>query len=241
MHLRVQVVSGLTLEGDIQSLRHDFLSICRKAMTVCSLSGRWLERLSALAPLGAVLLTTVFVCGCDSKPSSSVSFPDDSAITQALQADFANDPESRQAHELVKQLGGEQGSLQFKITRVVVRQGVHEAHYDAELKLAQDGAESLRQVLLALVPANQNPPDTTLAGVQKWLDEQVRAQEGVQPEQAAALRAAIDKLSKCYSKAQSGDVVPLMTGVRATLLPARDGWYAEKAPSPNIQLRCLPV
>lgn len=195
-----------------------------------------------------VLSTLAALSGCDpvgTPPGRAAgpTYPEDEQITKALQEDYAQDPSSAQARDLVRRLGGDQGTLQYAVRRVVYRQPAYEVHYDVALKLAQDGAESLRALYASMVPAPEDAKlqDKSLAGYEQWLAAQAQALEKTDKAQAAALRRSVETLGKCYRERKSGETVDLMGGLRALVSPARDGFYAEKLESPRLQLVCLPA
>ncbi|RYF42251.1 MAG: hypothetical protein EOO27_45390 [Comamonadaceae bacterium] len=174
---------------------------------------------------------------------SGISFPADTDIATALQANFAQDPNSAKARELVKLLGGEKGQLDYKVHQVIYRQGAFETRYDVSLRMGQGGAESLQKLYATMIPKEEAAklPEQTLAAYEKSLGDSAAALEKSNPQQAAALRATLDNLGKCYRDAKANDSVALMNGLSALISPARDGWYADKLQSPQVELRCLPL
>ncbi|RYF81481.1 MAG: hypothetical protein EOO29_10405 [Comamonadaceae bacterium] len=194
--------------------------------------------MSPVLALGAVL------AACDAGRSSAVDFPDDAQIVSALRADFTEDPNNARARTLITQLGGEKGTLDYAIRRVVSRQGAFEAHYDVTLRMGQAGDASLSQLYAQMIPAEEAaklPQPVTLAEQEKWLRQQAEALQKSSPQEGAALAATLDALGPCYREAKAGDSVTLMTGLAALLSPTRDGWYAERLQSPRVELRCLPA
>lgn len=174
---------------------------------------------------------------------NGVSFPGDADIASALNANFAQDPNSAKARELVQLLGGDKGQLDYKVHQVIYRQGVFEVFYDVKLRMGQGGAESLQKLYATMIPKEEAAklPAQTLAAYEKWLGDSANALEKSNPPQAAALRASLETLGKCYRDAKADDNVALMDGLGALISPAREGWYADKLPSPQVALRCLPL
>lgn len=218
-----------------------------------SFSGHPFHRVLSLRrslPAVVLLAAAAGLAGCDrpaaqgrGTPHAGIVFPADGDIDQALQAAFAQDPGNAKARELVRLLGGEQGRLEYKVHRVVYRQGAFEARYDVALHMGQDGAESLRQLYATMVPADEAAKlqDKSLDGYEQWLRRSAEALDKAAPQQAATLRASLAALGSCYRERKSGDSVALMQGLGALVSPARDGWYAEKMQSPGLQVLCLPV
>ena len=180
--------------------------------------------------------------GAGSGPAG-IAFPDDAAITQALKTDFDGNPDNAAARELIATLGGDKGRLDYRIHRVVFRQGAFEAQYDVSLHLSRAGGESLQQLYGNMIPkeAREKLQEQTLAAYETWLTGQAAAGEKTDATQAAALRRSLATLNECYKAAKPGDDVLLMQGLAALVSPARDGWYAEKLESPQLRLRCLPL
>ncbi len=180
------------------------------------------------------------MAGCGPSP---IAYPPDADIVAALRANFQEAPDNARARELVAQLGGPQGALDYSIRRVVWRQGAFETHYDVQLRMGQAGADSLLALYAQMVPAQaqQQLADKTLQAHAQWLRAHADQLAKTAPQQAERLRASLDSLNACYAKAVAGDTVPLMTGLGALLSPARDGWYAERLHSAGLQLRCLPL
>lgn len=189
----------------------------------------------------------VLLSACDRKGTGAghagIAFPDDAAITQALKTDFDGNPDNAAARELIATLGGAQGRLDYRIQRVVSRQGAFEAQYDVSLHLSRAGAESLQQLYGNMIPKDvrEKLPEQTLAAYETWLAGQAASGEKADAAQAAALRRSLATLDECYKNAKAGDDVTLMQGLAALVSPARDGWYAEKLESPRLRLRCLPL
>lgn len=198
--------------------------------------------LTACLGTGAAALVAMLLAGCDARSSASLGFPDDSQITDALRADFAEDPNNARARALIAQLGGDKGSLDYAVKRVVSRQGAFEAHYDVTLRMGQDGADSLSKLYGQMIPAEEAAklPQQTLPEQEKWLRQQADGLQKTNPQEAEALRATLDALGPCYRDVKAGGRVPLMSGLAALLSPTRDGWYAERLQSPRVQLTCLP-
>jgi hypothetical protein len=191
------------------------------------------------AALGAAALC---LAGC--KPGAGgISFPADSDISQALQANFEQDANNAKARELIQTLGGEKGQLDYKVRKVIYRQGAFEAQYDVSLRMGQSGAESLQKLYATMVPKEEAAklPDQGVTAYEKWLADNAQALDKGNPQQAAALRETLQNLGKCYREAKAGDSVTLMEGLGALISPARDGWYADKLQSAQARLRCLPV
>lgn len=178
--------------------------------------------------------------GCGPAP---IAYPPDTDIVAALRANFNEAPDNARARELVAQLGGKQGTLDYGIRRVVWRQGAFETHYDVQLRMGQAGADSLLALYAQMIPAEarQQLPDQALQAHAQWLRAHADQLAKTAPQQSERLRATLDSLDACYAKAAVGDTVPLMTGLGALLSPARDGWYAERLQTAGLQLRCLPL
>ncbi|AMM24595.1 hypothetical protein [Variovorax sp. PAMC 28711] len=203
---------------------------------------------SRVFPLVIVVVAcSLTACHRDSDSAAvtrnGVTFPADADIASALQANFAQDPNSAKARELVQLLGGEKGQLDYKVRKVIYRQGAFETLYDVSLRMGQGGADSLQKLYATMIPKEEAAklPEQTLAAYEKWLADSAAALEKTQPQQAVALRATIDNLGKCYRDAKANDSVALMDSLGALISPARDGWYADKLQSPQVQLRCLPL
>lgn len=198
-----------------------------------------------LAVVGCALL----LAACDGSGNhgkagtGSVAFPADAEITQALKADFEQDANNAKAQELVRTLGGEGGALEYRIKRVIYRQGAFETHYDVDLRMGQAGEQSLKSLYLAMIPKEQAAklPEQSQAEARKWLLGNADSQQAANPQQAAALRASVEALDKCYGAAKPKDAVVLMEGLAALVSPAREGWFAEKMQSAGASLRCLPL
>ena len=201
-------------------------------------------RLSAGMAAGALLVS---LTACERPGAGArhdgIAFPDDTAITQALKTDFDSNPDNAAARELIATLGGAQGRLDYRIQRVVYRQGAFEARYDVSLHLARTGAESLQQLYGNMIPkeVREKLPEQTLAAYETWLAGQAASGDKSDAAQAAALRRSLATLNECYRNAKAGDDVLLMQGLAALVSPARDGWFAEKLESPQLRLRCLPL
>ncbi len=172
-----------------------------------------------------------------------LAFPSDAQVTAALQQQFASDPNSASARELVKTLGGEQGELRYRIQRVVYRQGAFEAQYDAVLHLGQPGAQSLAALYAGMIPdaERQKLKAQTLEAYEAWLTQQAASVEKSAPDQARALTRTVEVLGKCYRQAPAGADVVVMQGLSALLSPERKGLYAEKLPSDRATILCLPT
>lgn len=174
---------------------------------------------------------------------NAITFPGDADIAAALQANFLQDPNNAKARELVQLLGGDKGRLDYKVNKVIYRQGAFETLYDVSLTMGQPGAESLQKLYASMIPKEEAAklPEQTLAAYEKWLSDSAAALEKSNPQQATALRATLDNLGKCYRTVAANSSVALMDGLGALISPARDGWYADKLQSPQVQLRCLPL
>ncbi|VWX61736.1 conserved exported hypothetical protein [Burkholderiales bacterium 8X] len=196
---------------------------------------------SLVAAATACLALTACSRGADDR--HGIHFPSDSDIAQALQVDLDKDPNSAKAREMVKTLGGDQGTLDYKVQKVIYRQGAFEAHYGVSLRMARSGEESLQRLYASMIPADalKQIPEQTLASYEKWLADSAASMEKSDPRQAAALKASLESLGKCYRQAKANDRVELMAGLTALISPARDGWYADKLQSPSAQLHCLPL
>lgn len=175
--------------------------------------------------------------------SNGIRFPDDAQITQALQANFGEDPNNAKARELIQVLGGEKGQLDYRIRRVIWRQGAFETQYDVSLKMGQPGAVSLQKLYATMVPKDEAAklPEQTLQAYEDWLKNNAATLEKSNPQQAQALRASLDNLGKCYREAKPDERIALMNGLGALISPAREGWYADRLQSPSVELRCLPL
>ncbi|MCS4509689.1 hypothetical protein [Xylophilus ampelinus] len=187
----------------------------------------------------------MFLTACDRPGAghSAVGFPDDAAIGQALKADFDGNPDNASARELVATLGGAKGRLDYRVQRVVYRQGAFEAQYDVSLHLSRSGTDSLQQLYGNMIPKDvrEKLSEQTLAAYETWLAGQAATDDKSDAAPAAALRRSLATLNECYKSAKAGDDVLLMQGLAALISPARDGWYAEKLESPRLRLRCLPL
>ena len=196
----------------------------------------------------AAVMAVALLSGCERAGNTgavtrnTISFPGDGDISAALQANFVQDPNTAKARELVQLLGGEKGRLDYKVNKVIYRQGAFEALYDVSLKMGQPGAESLQKLYATMIPKDEAAklPDQSLAAYEKWLADSAATLEKSSPQQATALRATLDNLGKCYRTVKADESVALMDGLGALISPARDGWYADKLQSPQVQLRCLP-
>jgi len=197
----------------------------------------------AVPAVALALILTACGRGESGSAHDGIGFPADSAIAQALQQDFAQNPGNAQARTLIATLGGDKGALGYKIHRVIYRQGAFEAQYDVSLHMAQAGKDSLQKLYAGMVPEDQRAklPEQTLPAYEKWLGEQATALEKTDAAQAAGLRRTLASLGECYRNAKAGDDVLLMEGLSALVSPARDGWYAEKMESARLQLHCLPL
>ncbi len=197
----------------------------------------------------AALLSATLLVACDRAGNTgavtrnAIAFPGDGDISAALQANFVQDPNTAKARELVQLLGGDKGRLDYKVHKVIYRQGAFETLYDVSLKMGQPGAESLQKLYATMIPKEEAAklPGQTLVAYEKWLSDSAAALEKTNPEQGKALRATLDNLAKCYRAAKADDSVALMDGLGALISPSRDGWYADKLQSPQVQLRCLPL
>lgn len=202
---------------------------------------------AALRVTGLVAVVALTSCkdgaGGAGTGASGIRFPDDTQIAQALQANFGEDPNNAKARELIQVLGGEKGQLDYKIRRVIWRQGAFETQYDVSLKMGQPGAVSLQKLYATMVPKEEAAklPEQTLQAYEDWLKANANTLEKSNPQQAQALRASLDNLGKCYREAKADDRIALMDGLGALISPAREGWYADRLQSPNVQLRCLPL
>ncbi|RZL83901.1 MAG: hypothetical protein EOP76_21925 [Variovorax sp.] len=156
---------------------------------------------------------------------------------------MAQDANSAKARELIQTLGGEKGQLDYKVHRVVYRQGAFEAQYDVSLRMGQTGADSLQKLYATMIPKEEAAklPEQTLGAYEKWLGDNAQSLEKSDPQQGAALKATLQNLGQCFREVKPNDSVALMSGLAALISPARDGWYADKLQSPQAQLRCLPL
>jgi len=206
-------------------------------------------RIARKALLGAGLAAALALSACKdgagagATGASGIRFPDDAQITQALQANFGEDPNNAKARELIQVLGGEKGQLDYRIRRVIWRQGAFEAQYDVSLKMGQPGAVSLQKLYATMVPKDEAAklPEQTLQAYEDWLKNNAATLEKSNPQQAQALRASLESLGQCYREAKPDDRVALMNGLGALISPAREGWYADRLQTPSVELRCLPL
>ena len=193
-----------------------------------------------------VLVAAATLAACSPREGafsgSGIDYPSDAQITAALQQQFASDPNSASARELVKTLGGDKGELRYRIERVVYRQGAFEAHYDALLHLGQPGAQSLTALYAGMIPEGERLQlkAQTLQAYEAWLRQQASTQEKTAPDAARALNRTLDVLGKCYREAQAGADVVVMQGLAALISPERKGLYAEKLASDRAAILCLP-
>lgn len=196
--------------------------------------------------LPAVLLLASALAACSPQGEGfrggDIDYPSDVQITAALQAQFASDPNSASARDLVKTLGGDKGELRYRIQRVVYRQGAFEAHYDAVLHLGQPGAQSLTSLYAGMIPEGERLQlkAQTLQAYEAWLRQQASQQEKTAPDASRALVRTLDVLGKCYRDAQPATDVVVMQGLAALISPERSGLYAEKLASDRAAILCLP-
>ena len=190
-----------------------------------------------------MLASATCVAGLTACKPAAIAFPEDADIAKALQANMAQDANSAKARELIQTLGGEKGQLDYKVHRVVYRQGAFEAQYDVSLRMGQTGADSLQKLYATMIPKEEAAklPEQTLGSYEKWLGDNAQSLEKSDPQQGAALKATLQNLGQCFREVKPNDSVALMSGLAALISPARDGWYADKLQSPQAQLRCLPL
>ena len=190
-----------------------------------------------------MLASVTCVAGLTACKPTAIAFPEDADIAKALQANMAQDANSAKARELIQTLGGEKGQLDYKVHRVVYRQGAFEAQYDVSLRMGQTGADSLQKLYATMIPKEEAAklPEQTLGAYEKWLGDNAQSLEKSDPQQGAALKATLQNLGQCFREVKPNDSVALMSGLAALISPARDGWYADKLQSPQAQLRCLPL
>ena len=190
-----------------------------------------------------MLASATCVAGLTACKPAAIAFPEDADIAKALQANMAQDANSAKARELIQTLGGEKGQLDYKVHRVVYRQGAFEAQYDVSLRMGQTGADSLQKLYATMIPKEEAAklPEQTLGAYEKWLGDNAQSLEKSDPQQGAALKATLQNLGQCFREVKPNDSVALMSGLAALISPARDGWYADKLQSPQAQLRCLPL
>lgn len=183
------------------------------------------------------------IAACDRGVGQATSFPSDEVIVKALRANFTEDPNGGRARDMLQTLGGAKGELDYRVRRVIYRNGSFEVHYDIGLRMGQAGTESLKQLYASMIPeAARGPlPEQTLPAYERWLNEESSRIEKTNPAQAEALRATLKRLGSCYGTVKAGDRVDLMNAVRALLSPERSGWYAEKMDAPALDLQCLPL
>lgn len=190
-----------------------------------------------------MLASVTCVVGLTACKPVAIAFPEDADIAKALQTNMAQDANSAKARELIQTLGGEKGQLDYKVHRVVYRQGAFEAQYDVSLRMGQTGADSLQKLYATMIPKEEAAklPEQTLGAYEKWLGDNAQSLEKSDPQQGAALKATLQNLGQCFREVKPNDSVALMSGLAALISPARDGWYADKLQSPQAQLRCLPL
>lgn len=196
------------------------------------------------AILGVCILGIGAALGaCSDGAGQNIRFPSDAAIHTALKAQFASDPHSAAARELVRTLGGDGGELRYRVRQVLYRQGPFEARYDAVLHLGKPGAQNLQQLYAHMIPEAERTrlPAQDLDHYEEWLRQQAAALEKTAPEQSRALRQTLEVLGPCYRDAPAGAEVVVMEGLAALLSPERKGLFAEKLPSEQAVLRCLPA
>ena len=176
-------------------------------------------------------------------PQAAPSFPSDAQISAALEAQFAADPHSAAARELVRTLGGEKGRLRYQIHQVIYRQGAYEARYDAVLVMGQPGTQSLQSLFAGMIPEAERAklPQPSLEAYEGWLRQHAQSLEKTSPPQAQALVQTLDLLGKCYRDRQPGAEVTVMQGLGALISPERNGLFAEKLALPDTTVQCLPA
>lgn len=186
----------------------------------------------------SLALALLTACG-----GHSIDFPSDSEITGALRANFEESADNAGARALVAQLGGDKGRLDYGVRRVIWRQGAFEAHYDVQLRMGRAGTDSLQAMYAEMIPPAQRQPlgKATRDSALQWLRQHADSLEASAPAEAQRLRATLERMERCYADAAAGAAVPLMRGLRALLSPTRDGWYAERLQSAEMELQCLPL
>jgi hypothetical protein len=197
----------------------------------------WHRAFPAWGVVSAMLL------GACNGSGSDIRFPSDTAISRALSVNFAEDPDNAKARELIGVLGGEAGQLDYRIKRVIWRQGAFVAQYDVNLRMGQAGQVSLQKLYATMIPKEEAAklPQQSLQAYENWLANHAAALEKSNAQQAAALRASLESLGKCYRDVKAGDRVALLSGLAALISPERGGWYAERLRSADAQLGCLPL
>lgn len=171
------------------------------------------------------------------------SFPSDAQISAALEAQFAADPHSAAARELVRTLGGDKGRLRYQVHQVIYRQGAYEARYDAVLVMGQPGTQSLQGLFAGMIPEAERAklPQASLEAYEGWLRQHAQSLEKTSPQQAQALAQTLDLLGKCYRDRQPGAEVTVMQGLGALISHERNGLFAEKLALPETTVQCLPA
>lgn len=197
--------------------------------------------------VSALMAAALGLQGCspaaDPAALPKIAFPSDAQISTALEAQFASDPDSAAARDLVRTLGGEQGRLRYQIRHVIYRQGAYEARYDAVLVMGQPGAQSLQALYATMIPEAERGklPQATLEAYETWLRNQAEALRKTAPQQAQSLARTLELLGRCYRDQQPGAEVTLMQGLGALVSPERNGLYAEKLALPGTTVNCLPA
>ncbi len=179
----------------------------------------------------------------DAYQSSDIRFPSDEQVSAALREQFAQDPNSASARELVRTLGGEKGLLRYRVRHVLYLQGPFEARYDAVLQLGQPGTRSLQTLYGTMIPEadRQKLAAQDLQHYEDWLKQYAASLQKSAPEQASALTRSMEMLGKCYRGAKEGEEIVVMQGLAARLIPERSGLFAEKIPAAATTVHCLPT
>ncbi|MGZ7259885.1 hypothetical protein ACXWO8_10140, partial [Streptococcus pyogenes] len=75
---------------------------------------------------------------------------------------------------------------QYRVQRVIYRQGAYEVHYDAALRLAQPGAQSLQSIYASMIEEGERTklPKQDLANYEQWLQQRVEQWKTSAPEQS---------------------------------------------------------
>lgn len=203
----------------------------------------------SLKTINNIIIISVLAALAGCSPSSNsfkdISYPDDTQIAKALDAQLLSDPNSAAARALVHSMGGAEGKLKYKIQHVIYRQSAYEVHYDAALVMGQSGAQSLQSLYESMIPEEERKqlPEATLPAYRDWLNAQANALEkqAEKKVQGQVLRNTIAMLDKCYAEVTPGTEVVVLQGLGALLLPERNGLYAEKIQMPNTSAQCLPL
>lgn len=179
------------------------------------------------------------------------SFPDDKTISQALDINRSSstlNAEEQKAHELLQTMGGEGSHLEYRIHRVIQQPVGFLVHYDAYIRLRQDGAQSLERLsdkLLRELTANSRSSTATTQQqpATKQLQEHIQQLKQQQTAEGAALEKLLQRMQHCFNEKKAGDDVILIKNLQAHLWPERNQkWYAQKlAGDMPAEIVCLPL